>query len=357
MSRTGRMVRCDGDVLAKLRELVARRTTPSGLVQRAKIILACLDGLTAQSIATQLKTSTATVMRWKGRFVELGLAGLADKPRTGRPTHLDEDFKRVVLEKLEQEPPEGFGQWDGELLAKELGLAKHSIWKLLREERISLARKRSWCISTDPEFTAKAADVVGLYLAPPENALVICVDEKPNIQALERRTGYAVSSDKKLIQGIESTYKRNGTVNLFAALEVSTGYIHGKVTPPEEKTKSGFISFMNKLLADLPQTGEYHVIMDNHSIHKRHGAWLDNHPNVFLHYTPTSASWLNMVEIWFGILTRKSLRKKSFSDTEELARHIESFIHAYNGAARPFVWRKREIKGSQLKNNAQNFSN
>ena len=357
MSKQSRIVECDPETLVKLKELVARRTTPSGLTQRAKIVLACMDGETVQNIVKRIHTSPATVMRWKGRFIEHGLPGLSDNPRTGRPTHLDTDFKKAVLEKLEENPPAGFGQWDGALLSQELGFAKHSIWKLLREERISLARKRSWCVSTDPEFAAKAADVVGLYLAPPDNAFVICVDEKPNIQALERLTGYAVSSDKKLVQGIESTYKRNGTMNLFAALEVASGHIRGCVTPPQEKTKVGFLAFMDSILSELPSTSEYHVIMDNHSIHKHHMVWLENHPNVTFHYTPTSASWLNMVEIWFGILTRKSLRKKSFSNTEELTRHIESFISAYNESAQPFVWRKREVKGSQLKNNARNFNN
>ncbi len=357
MSKKPRIVPCDAITLGKLKELVARRTTHSGMAQRAKIILACIEGETVQSIVNRLHTSPATVMRWKGRFIESGLQGIEDRPRSGRPTHIDLAFKKAVLQKLEQEPPEGFGQWDGVLLSQELGLPVHSVWKLLRQERISLARKRSWCVSTDPEFVAKAADVVGLYLAPPENAFVICVDEKPNIQALERRTGYAVSSDKKLIQGIESTYTRNGTVNLFAALSVASGRIHGKVTPPGEKTKKGFLSFMDDLLRDLPSANEYHVIVDNHSIHKRHGVWLEEHPNVFFHYTPTSASWLNMVEIWFGILTRKSLRKKSFPSTAELAAHIEAFTAAYNKTARPFVWKKREIKGSQLKDNIRNFSN
>jgi transposase len=155
-----------------------------------------MAGETAQTIVTRLNTSAATVMRWKGRFIESGLNGLTDKPRKGRPTHLDTAFKKTVLAKLEEDPPEGFGQWDGALLAQELNLAKHSIWKLLRAERIGLSRKGSWCVSTDPEFVAKAADVMGLYLAPPENALVLCVDEKPDIHALERMTGYAVSGSR-----------------------------------------------------------------------------------------------------------------------------------------------------------------
>ena len=251
----------------------------------------------------------------------------------------------------------GFGQWDGALLARELGYSKHAIWRLLREQRICLARRRTWCISTDPEFVPKAADVVGLYLSHDDKALVFCVDEKPNIQALAFRTGYAVSSDRKLIRGLESTYLRNGTVNLFAALEVATGRIHGKTTASSQKTPKGFLAFMDELLLELPSAEEYHVILDNHSIHKRHERWLAEHENVFFHYTPTSASWLNMVEIWFGILARKSLRGGGFAHTEALCEHIRQFIEAYNQTAKPFVWKKREVKGAQLTNNIRNFSN
>lgn len=160
-----------------------------------------------------------------------------------------------------------------------------------------------------------------------------------------------------MIHGLESTYKRQGTLNLFAALEVATGIINGDVTKCEEKTKKGFLKFMDELLLELPSAPEYHVIMDNHSIHKRHEAWLEEHPNVFFHYTPTSASWLNMVEIWFGILGRRSLRGKSFTSTNELGEHIRRFIDSYNKTAHPFVWKKREIHGSQLKNNVRNFCN
>ena len=193
MGKRSRIVQCDGVTLEKLKALVARRTTPSGMAQRAKIVLACIEGETVQGIVDRLHTSPATVMRWKKRFIEKGLQGIEDKPRCGRPSHIDLAFKKAVLQKLEEEPPKGFGQWDGALLSRELGLPVHSVWKLLRQERISLARKRSWCVSTDPEFAAKAADVVGLYLAPPETAFVICVDEKPNIQRWSRLFGQPIA--------------------------------------------------------------------------------------------------------------------------------------------------------------------
>jgi len=357
MARPARRVVCDEDTKARLLEISRSRKQQSGLNLRVKIILQCLMGRTVQEIAQTCAVSAATVIRWKNRFIADGMAGLSDHYRSGRPAIYQEEFKRSVLNKLEQTPPDGFGQWDGALLARELGYSKHAIWRLLREQRISLARKRSWCISTDPEFVPKAADVVGLYLSRDEKALVICVDEKPNLQALEFRTGYAVSSDRTLIRGLESTYMRNGTVNLFAALEVATGRIHGKTTDASQKTKKGFLAFMDALLPDLPSAEEYHVILDNHSIHKRHERWLAEHENVFFHYTPTSASWLNMVEIWLGILTRKSLRGASFANTEALSEHISKFIEAYNHNAKPFVWKKREVKGAQLANNVRNFCN
>ena len=357
MSRPSRRVVCDEDTKTRLLEIAKSRKQQSGLSLRVKIILKCLEGRPVKEIAQTYEVSTVTVMRWKNRFIKDGLLGLSDHYRSGRPTIYQDEFKRSVLEKLAQAPPDGFGQWDGALLARELGYSKHAIWRLLREQRISLARKRSWCISTDPEFVPKAADIVGLYLDHDEKALVVCVDEKPNIQALEFRTGYAVSSDRKLILGLESTYKRNGTVNLFAALEVATGKIHGKATDSGQKTKKGFLAFMDALLLELPSAEEYHVILDNHSIHNRHELWLSAHENVFFHYTPTSASWLNMVEIWLGILTRKSLRGASFANTEALCAHISKFIETYNKNAKPFVWKKRDVKGAQLTNNVRNFCN
>ena len=357
MSRIARRVVVEESTRKRLLEMASSRSARAGEVQRVRIILGCLAGEPIKQIAARLSTSASTVIRWKNRFLEKGLAGLSDHERSGRPSKYCDDFKKALLAKLEQEPLEGYGQWDGVLLAQELKVSKDAVWRLLREHRISLARKRTWCVSTDPNFAAKAADVVGLYLAPPEMAMVLCVDEKPNVQALERLTGYAVSSDRKLVKGLESTYKRHGTLNLFAALDVASGTIHGKVTPVPEKTKKGFLAFMEELITELPEGLEYHVIMDNHSIHSRHEVWLMNHENVFFHYTPTSASWLNMVEIWFGILARKSLRGKSFSSTEEMGIHIERFIKAYNHTAKPFTWRKREVRGAQLKNNARNFCN
>ena len=359
MARPTKQIVASEEERLQLERLLTSRTLPVGQHVRMRIVLHCMAGKSLAETAVLNEVSLHTVRRWRDRYIARGLEGLHDLPRSGRPSRYTRSFQETVLRKLEEPPPAGYGCWNGALLAAETGYSRHAIWRFLRRQRISLARRRSWCVSTDPEFAAKAADVVGLYLAPPENALVLCVDEKPNIQALERGSGYVVSSDRRVIHGYESEYRRHGTLNLFAALEVATGRIHGKTTEPGEKTKKGFLSFLEEVLSGLPgsETTEYHVIMDNHSIHKRHEAWQSRHPNVFFHYTPTRASWLNMVEIWFGILTLKSLRGASFRDTGQLGSHIRAFVAAYNEQAHPFVWRKRKIRGAQLSNSIKNFCN
>jgi len=231
----------------------------------------------------------------------------------------------------------------------------HAVWRVLRHEGICLQRQRSWCVSTDKEFAVKAADIVGLYLNPPEKALVISVDEKPSIQALERKTGYVETDNGKIVHGLKSTYKRHGTLNLFAALEVATGQVKTAFT--QLKRREEFLQFMDQVVAESPAGQELHVILDNYCTHKKCDAWLLQHPNVHFHFTPTSASWLNQVEIWFGILSRKALRGLSTRSTLELRQAIEAFIKAYAQHAKPFKWRKREVKGTQLRNTIVNLCN
>jgi transposase len=244
-------------------------------------------------------------------------------------------------------PPKGQAAWDGLSLAKAAGSRKSSVYAVLAKEGIQLQRMRSWCISTDKEFAAKAADVIGLYLAPPERAIVFCVDEKPSIQALSRKTGYVETSSGKVVRGLQSTYRRNGTLNLFAALNVATGEVTSKTTAA--KKRPDFQAFMDDVVRDIPLTQEIHVIIDNYCTHKKNEAWLKAHPNVTFHFTPTSASWINMVEIWFGILTRKALKGASFNSTQELSQAISDFCDVYHQTAKPFVWKKREVKGAQLR--------
>ena len=231
----------------------------------------------------------------------------------------------------------------------------HAVWRVLRQQGICLQRQRSWCVSTDKEFAAKAADIVGLYLDPPEKAMVISVDEKPSIQALERKTGYVETDNGKIVRAYKSTYQRHGTLNLFAALRVATGGVKTAFT--QRKRREEFLQFMDQIVEETLSEQELHVILDNYCTHKKCDAWLAQHPNVHFHFTPTSASWLNQVEIWFGILSRKALRGLSAKSTAELRQAIEAFIAAYGKHAKPFKWRKREVKGSQLRNTIVNLCN
>ena len=327
------------------------RTIEARLVERARIVLGCLEGKPVSTVARSWRVRPNTVIDWRRRFAAEGIAGLRDRPRSGKPPRYTGEFRKQVLATLEEPPPKGQAVWDGPALAKHLKTSVHAVWRVLRKEGVGLARQRSWCVSTDPEFTAKAADVVGLYLNPPQNALVLSVDEKPSIQALERKTGYVETDSGKIVRGFKSTYKRHGTLNLFAALEVATGAVHTQTT--SKKRRIEFLEFMDRVVADLPVGKEIHAILDHYCIH----AWLAAHPNVFFHFTPTSASWLNQVAVWFGILSRKALRGASFRDIEQLRKAIEDFVSAYGPKAKTFVWRKREVKGSQLRNTIVNLRN
>lgn len=325
------------------------------MAERARIVLDCVRGKRNDEIAAQMGIRPNTVGLWRRRFAQGGIAGLGDKPRSGKPAKYGAQLRNRVLAQLELPPPAGMASWDGGSLARALNVSDDAVWRLLRKEGIQLQRHRSWCVSTDPEFAAKAADVIGLYLNPPQNAVVLSVDEKPSIQALERARGYVHTSSGKIVQGMKSTYKRHGTINLFAALEIATGVIRGKTT--QTKKRADFQAFMDEVVADHPADRQIHVILDNLSTHKRNDDWLAAHPNVTFHFTPTSASWLNQVEIWFGIFQRKTLNNASFSSTDKLIEAIHAFAAAYNEKAAPFVWRKREVRGAQLRNTIVNLCN
>src|SRR5437870_2178089 len=355
MARNAPAITCGPEDRQELERLAGSRTQSKQMIERARIILGCLAGKRVKEVAGICHTRPNTVIKWRQRFAQHGLAGLRDAPRPGAKPVYGVDFRNRVLALLEKPPPPGQSCWDGPAVAAALNGSVHAVWRVLRHEGICLRRQRSWCVSTDKEFAAKAADIVGLYLNPPEKALVISVDEKPSIQALERSTGYVETDNGKIVRGFKSTYKRHGTLNLFAALEVATGAIHTETT--EKKRRIEFREFMDHVVAELPDSKEIHVILDNYSIHKKNDAWLAAHPNVSFHFTPTSASWLNQVEIWFGIMSRKALRGASFRSVIELRQAIEAFVAAYGPKAKPFVWRKREVKGSQLRNTIVNLRN
>ena len=321
------------------------------LAMRAKIILAASEEATHSVIASRLGLSVLTVGKWKERFRAGGLDALQDAPRSGKPRNYDEATERRILEKLDDPPPDGYACWNGALLAQSLGdVSDDHIWRVLRRHNISLERRRSHCVSTDPEFAPKAADIVGLYLNPPENAVVICVDEKPGIQALERAQGWLRLPNGKAITGYNHEYRRHGTSNLFAALEVATGQVTGKHYA--RKRRREFLDFMNSVVSGYPPETQLHVILDNYRTHKpKEDRWLRSHPNVHFHFTPTHASWLNQVEVWFSILWRHALRGASFTSPRELRRAIDRYIAAYSERAHPFEWTKSVVHsvGYQLK--------
>lgn len=340
----------------QLEKIVRSHSAERRQVERAQIILECATGKQNQEIAEKLETSVLRIGKWRRRFAEKGLAGLEDEPRPGKPETYGKAFRDRLLAKLEEKPPEGLARWDCPTLAEALNASQHAVWRALKKEGIYLHRSRSWCVSTDPEFTEKSANIIGLYLNPPLNALVISVDEKPSIQIIERATGFVETRDKTIVAACKSTYKRHGTLNLFAALNVATGHVKAQTTLT--KTREDFQDFMDLVMADVPEEKEVHVILDNYCTHKKNDTWLEKYRGrVTFYFTPTSASWLNQIEIWFGILARKTLKGASFASAEELKSAIEAFIKRHNQNAQPFKWRRRDVRGSQIKNTIANLRN
>ncbi len=268
--------------------------------------------------------------------------GLGDAARPGKPPKYSKATDQRVLAKLDEPPPKGYSQWNGRLLAEALcNVSKDQVWRTLRRHKICLQRRRSWCTSTDAEFVAKAADVVGLYLNPPENAVVIAVDERPSIQALEWAQGYLRLPDGKAVNGFSHGYKRHGTTALFAALEITTGQV--RTGHYSRRRRREFLDFMNEVVAAHPDR-EIHVVLDNLNTHKpKDDRWLNPHPQVHFHYTPTYSSWLNQVECWFSILSRQALRGASFTSPQQLRQAIDDFVSVYNKTAAPFEWTKVEV--------------
>jgi transposase len=316
-------------------------TTEQRDVFRARIVLLAAEGVSTRSIAKAVDTMPRTVSLWRGRYAREGLAGLADRHRPGPAPKYGTDTGKRILAVLDRPPPLGFARWTGPLIAAELGdVHEQQVWRFLRAQRIALAPRKSWCESKDHEFVAKAADIVGLYMAPPQHAVVICVDEKPSIQALERAQGYLKLPNGRALTGQSHDYKRHGTTTLFAAFDVATGKVSS--AHRQRRRRVEFLDFMDEIVAAYPGE-ELHVILDNLNTHKKNEAWLDRHPHVRFHFTPTSASWLNQIEIWFSILQRKSLAGVSFTSIKQLRRHIDDFIHAYNANSKPFKWTKTAV--------------
>src|SRR5438045_7023917 len=253
---------------------------------RVEVILAIAEGLSNQAVAERVGTRPATVSTWRGRVAQEGLSGLRDASRSGKPSQYQDEHERRILAALDEPPPAGYGRWDGSLLGRHLGdISKHQIWRVLRRHEISLARRRSWCISTDPAFAQKAADIVGLYLQPPDNAVVFSVDEKPHIQALERAQGWLKLPNGKAVTGFSHAYKRHGTTTLFAALDVATGLV--KTGHYQRRRRVEFLYFMNRVV-DEHSGREIHVSLENLNSHQpKHHRSPGRHKNVQSHLYPT----------------------------------------------------------------------
>jgi transposase len=348
MARSDARIQLTEQEAATLREWTRKGTAEQRYVDRGRIILLSHDGRTVRSIAAQLHTRPARVSKWQRRFTKLRMNAFSDAPRSGKPHTYTAATEKRVLTLLDQPVPEGYAQWNGPLLATALtDVSVDQVWRILRKYKIQLQRRRSWCISTDPEFGPKAADVVGLYLKPPEKAVVLCVDEKPHIQALERAQGYLRLPDGKAVNGFSHCYKRHGTTTLFAAFDIVTGQIQtGHYT---RRRRREFLDFMNELVATYPDQ-QLHIILDNLNTHKpKQDRWLRSHPNVHLHFTPTYSSWLNQVECWFSILSRSALRGANFTSPQQLRDAIDRFVKVYNQEAAPFEWTKAIVHPSAPK--------
>jgi len=348
MTKRAALIKLVDEERTELESWTRKGTAEQRMVQRARIVLESATGKMTKDIALMLGTRAATVSLWRNRFFRNRLDGLQDAPRIGKAAKYNRETEKRILSKLDEPPPKGYVTWTGSLLAQSLGdVSPHHIWRVLKRHGIHLQRRHSWCVSTDPEFTRKAADIVGLYLNPPENAVVISVDEKPAIQALERAQGWLRLPDGPAFRGFSHEYKRHGTTTLFAALEVATGMV--RVGHYPRRRRREFLDFMNQVTAQYPDQ-ELHVILDNLSTHKpKHDRWLTKHPLIHFHYTPTHASWLNQVECWFSILWRQALRGLSSTSSRDLRKTIDAFIETYSQNAHPFEWTKHIVHPGQLK--------
>jgi transposase len=335
-------VRSELEVLARSQKAEHRKR------QRARIVLMAADGAATREIARTVRCTIGTASKWRVRFANKGMAGLDDLGERGAEPKYGPEHHARILALLDRKPPAGYSNWSGPLLSAALGdVHVQYVWRFLRAQKIDLSGRKSWCVSNDPDFVAKAADIVGLYMAPPDNAVVFSVDEKPSIQALERAQGYLKMPDGRAMTGQSHDYTRHGTTTLFAALDLASGKILGKHY--KRRRRIEFLDFMNHVVA-THRAREIHVVLDNLSTHKpKRDMWLKRHKNVRFHYTPTHSSWLNQIEIWFSILAGKSLDGASFLSASELIAHIDAFIASYNETARPFVWTKSEVHQKRLK--------
>ena len=321
-----------------LRGVVRAPSSTQQEALRARIVLRAAEGATNRQIAAETGASLPTVGLWRTNFAEQGRAGLVDRARSGRPRTVDEAQVQRILVKTLGPPPDGTTHWSVRRLAEATGLSPTTVHRIWREHRLKPHQTRTFKFSKDPQLVEKVIDVVGLYLDPPEGALVLCVDEKTQIQALDRTQPTLPIKPGKAAR-MTHDYKRNGTTSLYAALEVASGEVTGECYPRHRHQE--FLAFLNRLVRAYPRQ-PLHVVLDNSSTHTTPEVerWLARHKRVHFHFTPTGASWMNLIESWFSILTRQQVRRGAYHNVSELIAAIEHFITGYNDRARPFVWTK-----------------
>ena len=336
-------------VRAELEAITRSTRTPAGLVQRARLILALADGASYSELTARWGVAATSISRWKQRFLARGIGGLPDAPRSGRPDRLAPAVEARILALTQQAPPPPLTQWSVRRMAARVGVSPATVQRVWARAGLQPHRLERYVTSDDPDFERKAADILGLYLHPPAHAAVFCVDEKTAIQALDRLDPVLpLSPGRAERHGFE--YYRHGTLSLYAALEVGTGHVEGRTVP--RHTSAAFVAFLDQVLATQPKRREIHLICDNLSAHKTPAVrdWLAAHPKVTIHYTPTSSSWLNQVELWFAKIERDCIARGIFTSIADLRRKLMQYIRLHNKTCRPFRWvysdPKRRIRTS-----------
>jgi len=338
-------VEISGADRAELESWVRAQSVPQALAMRARVVLGSAAGESVRALAARLGVTQVTVCLWRRRYRSAGLEGLRTRPRSGRKRRITAAKEQAVISAT-QRKPKAATHWSARRLAKVVGLSSATVHRIWQKYGLQPHRTETFKFSRDPQFDAKLADIVGLYLDPPERALVLCVDEKSQIQALNR-TQPAFPMWPGLPARMTHDYTRHGTTSLFAALEVASGKVHGRRYRRHRHAE--FIAFLESLAKRYPKL-ELHLICDNYGTHKHPAVkqWLAAHRRFHLHFTPTSASWLNLVERWFGLITSQAIRRGSFQSVAQLEQAIARFLADWNQHAQPFVWTKsaRQIKRS-----------
>ncbi|MCA9284769.1 MAG: IS630 family transposase [Phycisphaerales bacterium] len=324
---------------SELRGWALRPTSAQALALRARIVLLCAEGVPNQDVAEELGVSRPTVGKWRQRFVRDGLDGLVDAPRPGAPRRVtDEQVERVIARTLEESPKDAT-HWSTRSMAARTGLSQSTISRIWRAFVLQPHRVETFKLSNDPLFVSKVRDIVGLYMHPPDKAMVLCVDEKSQMQALER-TQPLLPMGPGAAERRTHDYVRHGTTTLFAALDAATGRVIGKCYRRHRATE--FVRFLRVIDGSVPAALDVHLVIDNYSTHKTPAVrrWLARHPRFHVHFTPTYSSWINLVESWFSVLTNRRVRRGSFASTRQLESAVLEYIDSSNDSPRPFVWTK-----------------